>query len=497
MLNDSDSPLETICRSIVDAVVIADASKNFVFWNDSARQLLATGPDDVDPEVWARHFRLYYVNTEENLKYEDLPMIRALAGETYSDFRVMTKNPNHPDGIILSVNGKPIMEKGQIVGAFTTFRDITESVKAENKTSFERAFFLNVLDLLPNIVCIKDLKGHFIFTNKTFLEFVGVPREAVFGKTMDAFLAPEVALKIKANEARVIKEQKALDFEETIILNGKKSIFMSTRFPFFDEKGVMTGVCGVMKDVTKELNAKMEIEQERNKTAHISKLAAIGILAAEIAHEIKNPLTIMRTNNDVIRYALKDEKIDFPFVNMKMNTQNDTIDRMDRVASSLSNLSKDASRELPMKFFLEELLEDVGGLISFRTRKMGIEIEISSECGKTELLANRVQLSEVVLNLVVNALDATEHISNPKVSIHCKKTSGVVMIRVYDNGPGVDEEIRNKIFEPFYTTKDLEKGTGLGLSISKKIVQQHKGDIYYDIDELGHCFVVCLPFTST
>ncbi len=499
MLTDSDSPLETICSSIVDAVIIADSQKKFVYWNESARHLLASGPHDVDPSEWAQHFKLFYVDSDVYLAVDDLPMLKALKGETYSDYLVMTKNSNHPEGIILSVNGKPIMEKGKIVGAFTTFRNITAKVRLENEVKKERAFFRNVLDLLPSLVCIKDLEGKYIYANKMFLETAGVSKEELIGRKIENVLHPEVATNIQANEKIVLDTLSAHDFFETISWGHERmAYFHSTRFPYFDSNGSLLGVGAVFKDVTKETETKLMIEQERNKTAHISKLAAIGILAAEIAHEIKNPLTIMRTNNEVIRYALREDEIDINFLNMKMNTQDDTIERIDRVASSLSMLSKDTSRESPVRFKLRELLDDIKALTSFRTRKINLDIEIiSCDCLDTEIFANRVQLSEVLLNLVMNALDAIENVYRPKISIACEKVGQNMMMRVYDNGPGVSKVIVDKIFEPFYTTKDISKGTGLGLSIAKKIIHQHNGDLYYDHDEKGHCFVIQLPLVSS
>lgn len=496
MLNHSDSPLETICSSIVDAVIIADANKKFVYWNDSARQLLASGPKDLGPEAWAEEFKIYYVDTNEHVRFDDLPMIKALRGEVYSDYKLMVKNQSFPEGIILAVNGKPIMEKGKIVGALTTFRDVTAQVRLEEQMKKDRAFFRSILDLMPSMVCIKDLEGKYLYGNRSFLEVTKVA--SIVGKTLHDFLPEDSVKLVKNNEKLVLETNEAQDFEEVIIWNnGKKSIYHSTRFPYRDMKGNVIGLCGILKDVTKELDAKLMIEQERNKTAHISKLAAIGILAAEIAHEIKNPLTIMRTNNDVIRYALKEKEIDKTFLNMKMNTQDDTIERIDRVASSLSMLSKDTSRESPVRFKLKELFDDIKALTSFRTRKINIDIEIiSSDCLNTEMFANRVQLSEVLLNLVMNALDAIENVYRPKISIACEKVGQNMMMRVYDNGPGVSKVIADKIFEPFFTTKDISKGTGLGLSIAKKIVHQHNGDLYYDNDEHGHCFVIQLPLVS-
>lgn len=494
LLNDSGSPLETICSSIVDAVVVADSNRNFVYWNESARQLLATGPDDVEPEVWAKHFKLYYVDTDTFIeKIEDLPMIMALNGKTYSDYRVMTKNEHYPDGIILSVNGKPILNDGQIVGALTTFRDVTAEVRLDDQLKKERAFFRSVIDLMPSMVCIKDLEGKFIYVNNSFEDLSGYKN--LIGMKMEQFLSPETVERIKSNEKLVLETKTAHEFEEVIYWkDNRKMIFHATRFPYKDANGRIIGICGVLREVTKELETKMEIEQERNKTSHISKLAAIGILAAEIAHEIKNPLTIMRTNNDVIRYALDEEEIDRAFVKKKMAVQNETIDRMDKVAGSLSMLSKDTASEVPVIFKLSDLLDDIKSLTSYRTRKMGIEIEVThAHCAHVSLNANRVQISEVLLNVIMNALDAIEHKSNPKISIYCEVKNEDILIKVFDNGPGVDSVILNKIFEPFFTTKDFLKGTGLGLSISKKIVLQHRGNIYYDVSDKGHAFVIQLP----
>ena len=483
--------LETVYNSILDGVVIANPSKNFLFWNDAAKEILEDEPGNDDPKAWAKRYRLYDPVTENFLEYDKLPMIRALNGEEYTDYRVMTKNISHPDGIILSVNGKPLRSGNATIGGITTFRDITKQLKQEKVIKTERNFYEGILDLMPGIVFIKDLEGKFIYGNKSFHELLGT--KSVIGKSSDDYLIKTMAQEVYTHDKMVLGAGHAMEFEEKIFWHdGSKSTFRTTRFPYYSVEGDLIGVCAVAKDITKEIEANELLEKERDRSAQVSKLAAIGILSAEIAHEIKNPLTILQTTSDLLNFVMSEKEIDRKLVKEKLNVFNETIARMNKVASSLGNLSRDATLEKDSIFVIKDMLEEVKSLCSFKTRKLQLDVAIRGD-DDLKMTSNRIQISEVLLNLLMNALDAVEKVRNPEVRVSFEQVQNDVVFKIFDNGSGVSEELREKIFEPFFTTKGFLSGTGLGLSISKKIVDKYNGELFYKDSEEGHCFVLKLP----
>lgn len=485
--------LNALCDSIVEGVVIANPSRSFLYWNKSAKLILENEPDNEDPSNWAFKYRLFDPLTEDYLSFEKLPMIMALNGEEFSDYRIMTKTITHPEGVILSVNGKPLRSGNATIGAITTFRDITKQISQERANENEKRFYERILDLIPGIVFIKDLSGKFIYGNKNFHELLGT--ESVIGKTSDTYLVKTMADKVYAHDKEVLTSGHAQDFEEIIHWNdGSKSIFRTTRFPYVQDNGEVKGVCAVAKDITKELQASAALEEERNRLTQVSKLAAIGVLSAEIAHEIKNPLTIIQMANDVLQSEINEQDMNKDLVREKIKVINEAIDRMNKVVCSLGTVSRNGDSDGHTSYVIGEMLEEVVSLCSSKTQKLKINIDIKkSEVLASKMTANRVQISEVLLNVIMNALDAVENEIRPEVTVGVFKEQNYYIFKVWDNGPGVPEDIRMKIFEPFYTTKKLHHGTGLGLSIAKKIVEKHNGDLSYEDTRDGHCFVIRIP----
>lgn len=485
--------LEEICDSILDGVVIASAQKHFLFWNHAAQQILNDKPDNTEHQDWARRYKLFDLKTEKYLEYDQLPMVKALNGEEFYDYRILTKNGLHPEGIVLSVNGKPIRSGNALVAGITTFRDITHQYNQEKKINQERNFYEGLLDLMPGIVFIKDLEGKFIYGNKHFHELLGT--DSVMGKTTDDYLVKEMADQIHEHDSLVRTTMQSQIFREVIHWqDGRRSVFRTIRFPYITADGEFKGICAVAQDITKEIDSELIIQEERHRSAEISKLASIGILSAEIAHEIKNPLMILQSAADVMSVALKDEKIDRELIQQKIAVINDTIGRMNKVSSSLNVISRDASIEKKSSFSVKELFEDVQSLCLFRTRKMQVNLFVADTSDLDVVVeTNRVQISEVLLNVVMNALDAVESVPHPEVEMSSRREGNTLFIRISDNGNGVDPELEDKIFEPFFTTKPVNKGTGLGLSISRKIVQKNDGELYYERKGSKHWFVLSLP----
>lgn len=484
---------EAVFDMVVDGVVIADSTKQFLYWNKAARRILADEPDDTDYNEWARRYKLFDIKTESYLRYEDLPMIKSLNGEEYYDYRIMCKNSAHPEGIIISVNGNPIRSGEATVGGITTFRDITEQVKLEKLVTSERYLYRSILDLLPGIVFIKDLEGKYIYGNQGFHSLLKTNN--ILGKRTEDYLNREMTRMINEHDHRVLTTGKGHSFEEKIYWDATNySIFHTVRFPFRDATGKIIGVCAVSVDISEEIELRKLQQQERDRLIHFSKLASIGVLAGEIAHEIKNPLTILKGNCMIIQSLLSEKNVDGEMVNQHLQTADRTIMKMDQLVKSLTLLSQDSAREEFSEFHFVDLIDDVKNLCLLHRRKVQFDFA-ESENGfeSTVLHGNRIQISEVLLNVIAHSIESMGSTTEPKVKVSSKLEEGMLWIRIYDNGPGVPPGQEDKIFEPFYVSPD---NSSLGLSVSKRIMVQHHGELIYEIDKDGHCFIVKLPVVN-
>lgn len=238
-------------------------------------------------------------------------------------------------------------------------------------------------------------------------------------------------------------------------------------------------------DITSELKTQEELIQS-------AKLVSIGELAASIAHEINNPIT------GIIGYA---ELLTF-YKDMLPRKVLDVVDKIQkesyRVKNITENLLKFSRKQQIMDMSYTDIattIQEVIFLISASFEDNNIQFDIDIEPGLPLIFCNSGLIQQVVLNLLQNAFDAiTGCKKGNKIRLEVKKKDeNYINIIVSDNGPGIPDEIKDKIFQPFFTTKSEGKGTGLGLSLVYRIIQMHNGNISYETSKDGTVFKIELP----
>ncbi|MBL7663531.1 MAG: response regulator, partial [Bacteriovoracaceae bacterium] len=242
-----------------------------------------------------------------------------------------------------------------------------------------------------------------------------------------------------------------------------------------------------------------ELKSTHSQVVQADKLATLGELTAGISHEINNPLTIASGNAEIIQMLLENKDINQIKEKLKssVNDVKESLERIHVIVNNMRNFlhkSEDKKEYCELSLIIENTLMMVSP--SFNTHQVVIEKNLGPE--NLVALVNKVKIEQVLINLCKNALDAinSSGTRNGKVTISlCKDTDqNFVNIKVSDNGPGIKEEIREDIFSPFFTTKEVGEGTGLGLSISKKIVESHQGQILLDSKVgKGTTFTIKLP----
>ncbi len=232
--------------------------------------------------------------------------------------------------------------------------------------------------------------------------------------------------------------------------------------PIIGENSACQGAVIVMRDLR-------EIKQLEEKVRRSEKLAAIGKLAAGVAHEIRNPLSSIRGFAQYLRNALKDKPRDREYTETIVME----VDRINSVVTDLLTFARPMEAEL-IPTDLTELIEHAVRLVEAdaQSKNVGIEMDIQ-DLSKIPLDAN--QMTQAILNLLLNALQAVENGGRIKVGAELNTSDSILKIWVEDDGPGIAADQKEKIFDPFFTTR--EKGTGLGLAIVHKIIENHSGEI--------------------
>ncbi|MCB0420757.1 MAG: GHKL domain-containing protein [Bdellovibrionales bacterium] len=231
----------------------------------------------------------------------------------------------------------------------------------------------------------------------------------------------------------------------------------------------------------------------KEKLGRQEKLASIGILAGGVAHEVNNPLMVLMGRINMIKNLIKNENIDRGKIEEQLDKSIKMIERISEVTSSLlkySGAAIDQSRS-PMDLlgFVQEIKEELRGVIT----EKGITLLLNTPTESLIILTNKAQMKQVLLNLLQNAFDAVESSSEKIVSLEVKEDEEGILLSVSDYGEGIPEKYREKIMDPYFTTKKLGEGRGLGLSVSKGIVEQHGGKLVYDTSVSYTKFSIVLP----
>lgn len=224
-----------------------------------------------------------------------------------------------------------------------------------------------------------------------------------------------------------------------------------------------------------------------------SKFVALGEMAAGIAHEINTPLTVIAGRARALRKAIENGENGTDKINDAIERIEKMSDRIGKIVQALRAYARDEQLDNPQSVSINQIIEETLTLCSERCRNNGVDLIVSPVPQDFLVLGHPVQLSQIVLNLVNNAYDATEEETERWIRIHVEERNRDILIQVTNSGEKISAAISEKMFHPFYTTKVTGKGTGLGLSISRSIAQAHKGEVYLDYSAPHTTLVLRLP----
>ena len=278
---------------------------------------------------------------------------------------------------------------------------------------------------------------------------------------------------------------------EIIGLKGGRHWMESYAAPYVLANGEVAHIA-ITNDITDKVAAENEILEQRQALENSSRLASLGQFVGGIAHEINNPLAIISGKLTLLDISLEDNTFDKQVFKERLAEVIDTTDRISQIIHNLKTFSRDPGKDHLELYDISEIIKETLSLCAEKLRLSDIDIEIQIDPG-LQVVCQKVQISQVLMNLLNNAFDAIVDEKNKWIEIHGYRYCNVVRVSVTDSGEGIPEEIVGQIFDPFYTTKDLGRGTGLGLSISSSILLQHGGRLYYDNDHSNTRFIIELP----
>jgi PAS domain S-box-containing protein len=370
-------------------------------------------------------------------------------------------------------------KNGVVENVLSTWHRITDRIILQREVESAEMKFKSFINSAKDWISIKDLTGRYVIANPVTASAFDLKPEDFIGKKPDEILPKKLSETIKQHDDLVINSKTYQTYDEIIPIHGVDHHFQTVRFPLNDYRGDIIGVCTIARDITKEIKLQDQLVQSE-------KLAALGKLAAGVAHEINNPLT------GILAYA-EDLADEFPKDSNQLEDLNVIIRETLRCRDIVRNLL-DFSRQDTPKFQITEtnsIIEQSLNLVKKLPQFKDIEILPMLSEKLPKIQSDPQQLVQVILNFMLNAADAMKYKGRITLkSEHSKKTNQCI-ISVEDTGPGIPENLIDKIFEPFFSTKGT---SGLGLAVSWGIIERHHGTIEVDISETGSAiFKIILP----
>lgn len=375
--------------------------------------------------------------------------------------------------------------------------DISARRQAEEALKKERAFLRQVIDITPNFIFAKDREGHFTLANRALADAYGTTVENLIGKT-DANFNPnqdEVGFFNQIDREVIDTLQERFIPEEYITdAQGKLRWLQTVKRPIIGADGSADQVLGASTDITQRKSTEADAQRLRDELAHMTRVSTLGELAASLAHELNQPLTAILSNAQAAQRFLTGSNADLDEVSeiLKDIVQDDN--RASQVIQRMRALiKKEDIMFAPLD--LPSLINDVLQLLHSDAVLHNVRVTLESDPGLPPVRGDKVQLQQVMLNLLLNAFDAMAHcpVGERAVAVRAQREgTEKIKVAVCDHGPGLAGDKLEKIFHPFYTTK--RTGLGMGLSISRSIAEAHGGRLWVENNsERGATFFFTLP----
>jgi signal transduction histidine kinase len=235
-----------------------------------------------------------------------------------------------------------------------------------------------------------------------------------------------------------------------------------------------------------------EVIKQRDLLVESAKFQSLGQMASNLAHDINNPLFTIQGKLHQMRNLLSRDQLDLDRCDQIVESVEITLLKLSQMVKGISTFAREGRGDQMVSIGVAELIESDLALAIDRIKNSGIELEIQID-PKATIICYPSFISQVILNLINNAIDVLETATIKKIKVRAFVEKRWIHIIISDTGAGVPKEIEKKIFDPFFTTKTFGKGTGLGLSISKGLVEVHEGELSYErVDNISN-FIIRLP----
>jgi PAS domain S-box-containing protein len=363
-----------------------------------------------------------------------------------------------------------------------------------SRTQRELRSFFESAPLYMGIIEHAEADLRYIMTNSQMSDFLGLGANGMDGKYASELGVSPIIIQeflVRSRQSKetgqVIKwEYTSLRFESPRIFNSRVN-YVGLSPEGQDRYSI------AIEEITEIREFERKKEEQASKLSYLSKMSALGEMASGIAHEIYNPLAIVKGYADLLEKKTMKGAVESKELLQISSEIQSTSRRITEIVEGLRFFAREGTHD-PMELTtVQSIVNATLKICSERFRKYGVELKVIHHDANLTVACRDVQISQVILNFLNNAFDSVTNEDFKQVTLETELHDETVYIRVSDSGKGVAEMLKSKIFEPFFTTKAIGLGTGMGLSICKGIMDTHFGSIDLIASSHGACFQLSLP----
>jgi two-component system NtrC family sensor kinase len=487
-LKESEEKYRNLFERVRHGLYISTKEGHFLDCNQAMWGLL--GYQDKEEFLKLDIVKDLYVNPEDRETFMESVEKQGFV----KDFEVEWKKKNGERITVLLTSTAKRGETGMIIGYEGLNIDISDRKKMERELKEANDFLMNLIESSVDGIIVTDMKGDILIFNKGAENLLGYKSEEVVGKMnirsiYQPGVAKEVMEKLKSPDFGGIGKLTSIPIfhrrKDGEMIEGDLSASL-----IYDEKGNEIASVGIFKDLRERLKMERELREIQQALLLSEKLAAMGRLTSQIAHELNNPIYGIMNTLELLKTEIPPESKRRRILDLSLSE----IQRLSEMLRNMLSFSKpEEEKRRPIK--IDELIEGILLVMEKQMRESNIQVEISFNPDIPEIMASTNQMRQVMLNILKNAKEAMP--KGGTLTVRTSREDNRVLIHIQDTGMGVPEENRDKIFEAFFTTKQKVKGVGLGLSVCYGIIKDHGGDIKVESEEgKGTTFIISLPVES-
>ncbi|HEY2116910.1 MAG TPA: PAS domain S-box protein [Candidatus Angelobacter sp.] len=472
-------------------MALTSPGKGILEVNDELCRILGYERDEVLQKSWAE------MTYPADLEADVAQFQRVMAGEI--DGYTLDKRWIRKDGriihTIMAAKGMRCSD-GSVEYFLGLILDVTERKQAEEKLRDSERRFRLLVESIPHHVFGLLHDGIISYCNQRLLNYIPITEQQLRKTGCWEALHPSDLEKIKDRWQQAWEHGTDYEMEERIRGRDNQYRRFLCRAVAVREPGRPVEWFGTHTDVEDLRRTEEALQSAQADLAHVNRVAAMGELTASIAHEINQPLTAILTNANACRRMVAKEIFDLNELKLTVADIGNAAGAAAGVIARVRSLMQKAPIE-KIQLRVNDMIEDVLKLTRSQLAKNQIAVQTSLASAAPQVFADRVQLQQVLLNLIINAIEALASVPQPRtLRIASSMNHENMQVTVEDSGPGLDGSKLNKVFETFYTTK--KGGMGLGLSIARSIIFAHGGRLWAAAGESGGAlFRFTLPAQRT